>query len=438
MSKMQTQKRFSKGKGIPLNAAMLLMVLLPLIFSILIISVILIAHSKKITNDNTFTLMHTAVLYKGQSFEDEVTSCSDILDSFSESDLVVNLLRHPDGIAAREQAQSYVERFTESLDGWESVYIADWTSKTLAHHDKNMIGVVTRTGDDLKGKQEAMLATDGVYNTGIIVSPATGEYVVSMYKAVYDKGKPIGYVGGAVNIAYVADKYDDVSELNIPSAYNYIVSKDGVYVWHKDPSWIGREPTTDYMNDLLARIRSGEHPEPDCISYHNKVDKYAAYYVSKDNGFIYVITGNKDDVMAPTNRMVAIICIAAAAVLVLFAILSIIVSRFISTSIKEAVKECDTIAMGDLSETGEAISSIKELKSLLNNMTVLREQLLSIIFGIRMTTDAHIAYCMELKEKIDPAEHDGVAPDIKAANEIVDSITASAEELKQSMDFFKI
>ena len=39
-------------------------------------------------------------------------------------------------------------------------------------------------------------AGNGVYNTGIIISPATRKQIVSMYKAVYDDdNNPIGLVG---------------------------------------------------------------------------------------------------------------------------------------------------------------------------------------------------------------------------------------------------
>lgn len=55
-----------------------------------------------------------------------------------------------------------------------------------------------RTDDALKQLQDGILsAGDGVKNLGIYQSHASGQLVISMYKAIMENDKPIGFVGGA-------------------------------------------------------------------------------------------------------------------------------------------------------------------------------------------------------------------------------------------------
>ena len=58
--------------------------------------------------------------------------------------------------------------------------------------------MTTRKGDSLKALQNAMKENNGLYNAGIIVSPASQKLILSMYCPVYDTDGStiVGYVGG--------------------------------------------------------------------------------------------------------------------------------------------------------------------------------------------------------------------------------------------------
>lgn len=77
-----------------------------------------------------------------------------------------------------------------------------------------------REGERLTELRNAMLNADGVYNAGIIVSPASGQLIVSMYEGVYDTDgtTPIGYVGGGVFASALKEKIDLITANGLPSA----------------------------------------------------------------------------------------------------------------------------------------------------------------------------------------------------------------------------
>ncbi len=427
------EKAAGNGKGLPLNAAILMIALIPLVCSVLLVSIILVLQSKNTINDNTSTLIRSSAMYKGEGLEQDMISNNYILDSFSASAEITQLLKYPNDMASVANGQAYVNKYTESLDGWESVYVADWNSKVLAHVNKDMVGVTIREGDSLKSLQDSMTkAGNGVFNGGIIKSPASGKYVVSMYKAVYVGNTPIGFVGGAVTFDSIAEDYADVSALNIPSAYTYVVGKDGTIIWHTEAEKIGVETTTQYILDLVSMMSAGQHPEPACISYTAEQERYAGYFVPDNNAFIYIITANKADVMAAANRMVVTVFVTGIIVIIIFALLAYLVSRIISGSIKDAVKECEIIASGDLVTKSTARSAIRELISLIQNLGILREQMLSVVSGINAATGTLLENSAELKGTVDTSV-DSVAQISSAINDVAQGNTDLAQSVSNQM-----
>ena len=121
-----------------------------------------------------------------------------LLTVFSKASEVRDLLKNPHDEEKQKRAQAYTEAYYRELDRWEGLYIGEWNTHVIAHSSPEVVGITTRGGDALKALQDAMIEQNGLYNAGIIVSPATGVLTLSMYCPVFDEdGKSIiGYVGG--------------------------------------------------------------------------------------------------------------------------------------------------------------------------------------------------------------------------------------------------
>lgn len=108
---------------------------------------------------------------------------------------------------ARVRVQKYMEDVSVTPDEGgvdEGVYVSTWHTYILAHTNVESTNLYTRQegSDSQKALQKALLEAgdNGVYNTGIILSPV-GDHaqIVSLYKGVFDEaGEPIGLVGMGV------------------------------------------------------------------------------------------------------------------------------------------------------------------------------------------------------------------------------------------------
>ena len=115
-----------------------------------------------------------------------------ILTAFSKAFEVRDFLKSPDNEEKQKRAQAYTESYYQELDQWEGLYIGEWNTHVIAHSNPEVVGITTREGDALKALQDAMVEQNGLYNAGIIVSPATGKLTLSMYCTVFDQdGKSI-------------------------------------------------------------------------------------------------------------------------------------------------------------------------------------------------------------------------------------------------------
>ena len=110
----------------------------------------------------------------------------DLLIAFANESEVIDFLKDPNNEEKRIVAQLHTESYYGRLDNWEGLYIGEWNTHVIAHSDENVVGMTTREGEPLKELQDAMLERGGLYDAGIIVSPASGKLILSLYCPVYD------------------------------------------------------------------------------------------------------------------------------------------------------------------------------------------------------------------------------------------------------------
>jgi methyl-accepting chemotaxis protein len=379
-----------KGNGkLSLRVTLILFAMLPMLFSTIFLAVALISKTSSEMNKNTGNSLVTIITQTGNSFDYTTENAKRTLQGFATAPIVIKALQNPDDAAIVAEANKYTNEFFAKLEGWEGLYLATWETKVLTHETEAVIGKVLREGDSLTSLQNSMLnAPDGVFNTGIITSPASGNLVQSMYYPVVVNGKPIGFVGGATYVNDVAARISDVSSLGLKTAYIYFVDREGIMLYHPTPEKIGNPVENAAVKELVARIGNGEHPEPACITYVFKgANKYAAYYIGENENYIAVLTADETDVMAGVNatkKSTLVFCIIA---VVVFATLAVLVERKISTPLTKVSEAITQLSTGDVTVDTDAKSSINETLSIITAFKTLRGALNSSMGAVKSSAN---------------------------------------------------
>ena len=348
-----------------------------------ILSVIFVTTTKE-TIKQTKKLTTSISTSIGQSFDYSIDENEVVLKNFATSPIVVDFLKDPSNEELAKKAQQYTLDYYGNLNGWEGIYIADWNSKVLTHPAPPVIGKVMREGEKLKELQDKMNESDGVYNVGIITSPASGELIISMYAPVYDENKnPIGYVGAGTFVNEIASKISDVSNCDFSSIYTYYLDRNGNILYHPDVEKIGQPVENDTINELIEKIQNGEELGNGEIEYkQDEVSKIASYYVGMNENYIEFVTVDKKEVTKQTMAILVTCVMISLVAIVLFVVIALIVARPIAIPLKKISIFTKNLADGDLTASLDATSHIEETILIMESVNTMKSNLNDIVSNI--------------------------------------------------------
>jgi len=373
-----TAEKGANGKSrLSMRMTLLLFALLPLVVASTIIGLVAIIRSKSVLKEYTHDSFVQVITEVGNSFDTIASKNGEALKGYATAPIIKEALLHPDDPEIMAEAQQYTLDYFGSLNGWEGLYICDWNSQVLTHPNAPVIGMVLREGDRLSSLQNSMLsASDGVFNTGIMTSPASGQIIMSLYTPIMIDGKPAGFAGGAFYVNQIASALSDVSKLNLKTAYVYIVDAQGTMLHHPDETKIGNPVENVAVKSLVAKLEAGEIPEPSLIEYNYKgAMKYAGYYIGDSGHYIAVLTADEDDVLSAVKQIryatiaIILICIA------LFAVVAIFVERLISVPLINISQSLEKLSTGDVTANCSAKTHIRETASIIKAFKDLRNAL---------------------------------------------------------------
>ena len=383
MAKNKVKVKDTNKKGLSIYLTLVLFALLPMILSIVVTLIINLSEASKELKQVTNNSMLGVVKTVGGGIDNYFENSEEVVRAFASAPEVRNCLLNPEDAEAKAEAQQYTLDFFGQLEGWEGIYISTWESEVMTHPNEGVIGLVMREGEGLTSLQNSMLNAKGVFNAGIITSPASGQLIISMYYPVMDNGQPIGYVGAATYVQNAAAKFSDVSSLNLSSAYEYIVDSNGIMLFHPDESKIGNPVENEVVKGLVAEVQAGNHPDPKCVAYQYKgATKYAAYYTGYNEAYIVILTADEKDATTKINELVIISLIAAVILVVVFTFVAIAVAKLIATPLRQIAGFTTKVSKGKLNARLNAKSHITEISQILEAAVALRESLLSITGGI--------------------------------------------------------
>lgn len=282
------------------------------------------------TRNSTTNSMETVVEERSRIIENYVQEVEGSLTAYSRAGEIQAILKNPTDEAAQAAAQAYTEKFSADVANLEGFYVSEWNTHVLAHTNAAVVGITTREGDPLKALQDAMLAADGVYNTGIIISPASGQQIVSMYQAVFDEaGNPIGLVGGGVFTTGLIQLLDSLTMQGMSSAeYCMVNAANGQYIFCEDTEKVATEAEEDYIRTLCGQYAGQSTNGMGYMEYKKDGEDYiATYYYMANRGWLFIVSDDADEIFSTTTNLKQIMMVFAVGALVVMLIVSVIIIK---------------------------------------------------------------------------------------------------------------
>ncbi|MBQ0027545.1 MAG: HAMP domain-containing protein [Lachnospiraceae bacterium] len=210
----------------------------------------------------------------------------------------------------------------------------------------------------------------------------------------------------------------DIKIEGIDSSYAYVADADGVMLWHPSDEKIGQPVTNEVIQEVCTKMSKGKSIKPEIVNYVFKGEqKIAAYYVAADNSFVLVITADRKEVVAETNKMLATSVAINVVLVIFFAVVALLIARIISTPLKKLSLATRKLADGELNVEIDASSHITETVQIIESANVLKNSLLNAVGAV--------------KENVDTLEETVVAVDSKTASntDSIDQISSAVSEV---------
>ncbi len=133
----------------------------------------------------------------------------------------------------------------------------------------------------------------------------------------------------------------------LSSSYAYLVSKDGIMLYHPTEEKIGAPVENDVVKGIVAQLSEGIVPEDAFVKYvYKDVNKFAAYSILSDQS-ILVVTADEAEVMLPSDQIAKIAILVGIIAAVLAMLVGVLTSMLIIKPLGKLTKVIDKVSEFD-------------------------------------------------------------------------------------------
>ena len=287
--------------------------------------------------------------------------------------------------------QKYTSEYYGSLDSWEGIYVADWTTTVLSHPNPALIGRTMRTGESRTMLQNEMKeANGGVHNLGFIISPASGELIMSMYCAVYDdNNKPVGYVGGGIYAQKLVDTLASLDIYGLDNSSSYMINTFNMMNYlNPDPGVLGQTVTDPMLLMVIDEVRLNPQDEFGTIEYVDETGNkcIAMYAYMSDRNWAIVLADTEQEIYASaiSSRVVlGGVCVISYLIIVSLTILVVTMNVKPLKKVEGAIKDLQELKLGKSEAITEYIGRKNEVGNIATAVDSLRTTFSEIVDVLR-------------------------------------------------------
>ena len=422
-------------KNIKLAAKISIIVIAILTVGLIVLWMVTNTRVSSLMREQVLEEMNDALSTRSEIVEQYVQASESYLIGFGQSLALKEALRRPNDAGVIDAAQSYTESYALVNPNMENVYLADYDSLVLTSYVKGPIGRNLREGEALQQLRNEVFDSDEIWNTGIMASLSTGLQVISMYYPVYDGGKPLGYVGGAI---YVDDLKNTLNALqesdDNKTDYMLLDATSGTYIFCEDESKIGTPIEEENILKVIERARGGQSGE-NFYEYREDGKKILSVYrYMPARNWVLVITTDYDVAFASINQMSVMLIVLCVVMLLMISVIVWLASRLIAKDIVQVshtIREMGTLDL-TLRHKLDAYASRKDEIGIIAKATLhLTETVGDSVKLLKEKNDELSDASKNLIQGADVTK-DSVSTVEKAINEIAESAAQQAIDTQQA------
>lgn len=339
--------------------------------------------------------METSLNARAEVIEQYVVQQETVLIAFSKAPIVTQLLKNPTDAKLAEEAQDYTLSYFAGLSGWEGLYIAEWDSHVLTHPNPGTIGIRTREGDPLKALQDSITASGDIFNTGIIVSPATKQLTLSLYAPVREAdGNIVGYVGAGQFASSLAALLDQLYVDGLENAKNYMINvATSAHIFDENEELMATPIENEMLLGIIDKINANPSVLVGSVEYkdENGVSCIAMYRYMPDRQWAVVLSDTESEIYELANRsrtVLAFVCIVAFLLIAVLSFISVNICVKPLVIIEKAISRLKNLELQTPEELKKYVGGKSETGMIATAMDSLYGTLQSIVSTLRGCTES--------------------------------------------------
>lgn len=401
--------------------------------------------------ENSNNNMATALKAKTQIIDEYINKAEETLTAYSRAGEVRDLLEHPNDLKIQKKAQKYTEEFYNDLEDWEGIYTAEMDTHVIAHNNPNAVGVRTREGESLKQLQTQLESVKGsLYNTGIIPSPVSDLYVLSMYRPVLsESGDIIGYVGGGPYAKGLKKTLDRIPITGLENA-SYVMADVNTeyYIFHNEERKIATEVDNKSFLKLMKNVKEKQEDQIGTIVYTGEDGNtyHAVYKYIAKRGWVVILSDSEAEIYAKVTESMKVLVVICVVVLILIIVLSRILivlnlkplTRVLGTidKLKQLnLKESEnfTTYLDNKSEVGQIATATHSLSSSLHDIIETLQSCSVIMQDCFQTTNSTSKDLMDCVEN-SVATTEELSASILSTNAAIEAVYEEIEHITEIIE----
>jgi len=250
---------------------------------------------------------------------------------------------------------------------------------------------------------------------------------------------------GADGMTY--DRYNEiiggVTIAGTKSSYAYVVSKDGIMLYHPTQDKVGNSVENAAVKGVVEQLSAGTVPEPSFIEYEFKgAMKYAGCYVTPDESHtIVVVTADEKECLAPVTAFITKVIVASIIIIIIVGVVMWFIGGMMMKPLEvltEVVRKTSEFNFEKNPEAASIMDRADEAGKIGRAIQLMRSNLRDIVKQIDSTSVSLSTNALSLKDSTNQVNEDSsdnsataqeLAAGMQETSATTENITSSIEKV---------